>query len=365
MPYEQLTTDRVQVLPLSQRKSKAAIDEILIDPAAAVEAGPWAVELDRLAQRMRTAREKGASRMLAYGAHLVKNGAQSIVVRLIREGWLTHVATNGAGGIHDFEFSYNRLSTESVRENVATGTFGTWDETGRYTNLAVLAGTAEGCGYGESLGRMIAQEKLVLPEPERLAQAIQADPYDPSTAARADLLATMTRFGLPGGEQPVPCPYKEDSILAAAYERRIPATIHPGIGYDIVYTHPMASGAALGRGGYIDFRVFARQVKDLTDGVMLSVGSAIMAPQVFEKSMSVANNLLLQECGRVVSGHMIAVVDIADGGGWDWSKGEPPMDNPAYYLRFCKSYVRMGGDMRYIQMDNRLFLQGLYHRLRR
>ena len=363
MPYEQFDSDKVKVYPLSQRKSKAAIDQVIIDPDQPVPAGPWDQELDRLADRMRIARKNGAARMMAYGAHLVKNGAQSAVIRLIQEGWLTHLATNGAGTIHDFEFSFNRLSTESVRDNVDGGCFGTWDETGRLMNLAVLAGVAEGLGYGESIGRLIATESLALPPPAELAKAIAANPSDSLTGPRADLLATMTKWKIAGGTIKVPCPYKQHSILGQAYLSGVAATAHPGIGYDIIYTHPMASGAAMGRGGYTDFKVFAGGVQNLTGGVMLSVGSAIMAPMVFEKSLSVVNNVLLQQ-GKKITGLTIGVVDIADGGGWDWTQGEPPMDNPAYYLRFCKTFVRMGGDMRYVQMDNRQFMQGLYQRLR-
>jgi hypothetical protein len=35
------------------------------------------------------------------------------------------------------------------------------------------------------------------------------------------------------------------------------------------------------------------------------------------------------------------------------------MDNPAYYLRYCKTFSRMGGAMRYISSDNRDFLLAL------
>ena len=93
------------------------------------------------------------------------------------------------------------------------------------------------------------------------------------------------------------------------------------------------------------------------------VGSAIMAPQVFEKSLSCVNNLRLQDRRPIVHDHAIYVVDIQDGGNWDWSKGEPPKTNPAYYLRFCKSFDRMGGAMRYLQIDNVAFLHHLLREL--
>jgi len=72
----------------------------------------------------------------------------------------------------------------------------------------------------------------------------------------------------------------------------------------------------------------------------------------------------LQAGRELVRGHSIFVVDIQDGGNWDWSKGEPATDNPAYYLRFCKSFARMGGEMRYVQCDNVGFLHNLLERLR-
>ena len=90
-----------------------------------------------------------------------------------------------------------------------------------------------------------------------------------------------------------------------------------------------------------------------------------MAPQVFEKSLSCVNNLRLQTARPVVSRSVFHVVDIQNGGQWDWSKGEPPKDNPAYYLRFCKSFSRMGGTMRYVQCDNVVFLHNLLRELLR
>jgi hypothetical protein len=139
--------------------------------------------------------------------------------------------------------------------------------------------------------------------------------------------------------------------------------VHPGIGYDIIATHPMFRGAVIGRAADIDFRLVGSAIEELDGGVVLSIGSAIMAPQVFEKSLSCVNNLRLQAGRKIVSGHTIYVVDIQDGGNWDWSRGEPPKDNPAYYLRFCKSFTRMGGEMKYVQCDNVAFLHNLLHAL--
>jgi hypothetical protein len=126
----------------------------------------------------------------------------------------------------------------------------------------------------------------------------------------------------------------------------------------------MFNGAVIGRAAGQDFRRFCASVEGLDGGVVLSVGSAIMAPQVFEKSLSCVHNLRVQEERPLVSGHSIFVVDLQDGGDWDWSQGEPPKTSAAYYLRFCKSFSRMGGEMRYVQADNAAFIHGLLHALR-
>jgi hypothetical protein len=302
--------------------------------------------------------------MVIYGAHLLRNGTAPILDRLMQSGHITHLATNGAGTIHDWEYAWLGRSTESVRENVATGTFGTWDETGRNIHLALLAGALRGDGYGVSLGQFIAEDGVTLPTEDELQALIQSEPGNPMTAARADLLQTILQFQLPTGRVEVRHPNKHASILATAFRHGVPMTVHPGIGYDIITCHPMFSGAAIGRAAAEDFKLFSGSVEQLDGGVVLSIGSAIMGPQVFEKSISCVNNLRIQDGRPIVAGHSIYVVDMQDGGGWDWTVGEPPKTNPAYYLRFCKSYARMGGSMHYVQSDNAAFVGNLYNRLR-
>ena len=353
---------KLKVLPLASRHSLAAIEQILVDPESRPPALPSEFLRERVAlcaRQIQEARARGASVMFLYGAHLVKNGAQAIVDRLMAGGWITHLATNGAGSIHDWEFAFQHLSTESVEENVATGTFGTWDETGRSIHLALLAGGLRGEGYGMALGRFIAEDGVWFPEPAELEQLLRDEPAHPLAPARADLLLAMREHGLPTGQIVVKHPWKFTSIFANAFRRDIPLSVHPGIGYDIISNHPMFNGAVIGRASGIDFGLFGAAVEGLDGGVVLSVGSAIMAPQVFEKSLSCVNNLRLQEGRKIVSGHNIYVVDLQDGGNWDWSKGEPPKDNPAYYLRFCKSFSRMHGTMHYLQCDNVVFVHNL------
>jgi hypothetical protein len=356
---------RVKVYPLSQRQSLSDIRQLLGAAEQNPRVVPPAVQstIQTCAQQIVAARKSGATVLLIYGAHLIKNGAMVAVNRLINDGWVTHVATNGAGTIHDWELAFQGRTEESVRKNVATGSFGTWDETGRSIHLALLAGALREEGYGRSLGRFIVEDGVDLPPAESLEASLRQDPRHPLAPARAELLHSMLNHRITGGRIEVKHPWKTTSILAEAFRCNLPFTAHPGIGYDIISTHPMFSGAAIGRAATMDFRLFSRAVEGLDGGVVLSVGSAIMGPQVFEKSLSCVNNLRLQDGRPVVANHSIYVVDIQDGGRWDWSKGEPTKDNPAYYLRFCKSFARMGGTMNYLEVDNVAFLHSLLDHL--
>ena len=361
--YGQADLGRIEIRPLKERRSKYRIDDIRLDPdAPPPDPGPLTAKIRLTAARIRSARERGAAVILAFGAHLVKNGLGPLVTRMAEAGWITHLATNGAAAIHDWEYAFQGRSEEDVRANVARGCFGTWDETGRHIHLAVLAGAVHGTGYGESLGKFIWEEGCTLPGREELAAGLEAWSRSPTDdvlmPARAELLQTLLRFGLPSGLLRVPHPYKDFSLTAAAYRLRLPLTVHPGIGYDIIANHPLFNGAALGRAADTDYRVFVDSVNRLEGGVFLSVGSAVMAPQIFEKALSLANNLRRQQ-GRPALRPFIAVNDLAPVG-WDWSRGEPPADDPAYYLRFCKSFSRMGGEMVYAAGDNRVFLHNLH-----
>lgn len=365
MPYPQLDPAKIRVRPLAERKSKSAIADILIDPEHPPKPAPQLQPLiAEVAARIIAARERQASVILAFGAHLIKNGAASLLIKMMEQGWITHLATNGAGGIHDWEFAFHGRSEEDVQANVAQGCFGTWDETGRYLNWAVQLGALRGMGYGESIGAMILEDGLSFPILESLRQDVARGAQSPSPLlpAQAELLQTMTAFNIPDGFMAVRHPFKQSSVFAQAVRLGVPLTVHSGIGYDIIYNHPCANGAALGRGSHTDFKIFAHAVTGLQDGVVLSVGSAIMAPQIFEKALSQVNNLRLQNGLQTIAGHLMVINDLQESS-WDWTKGEPPKSSPDYYLRFLKSFYRMGGSVRYVAADNRLFLHHLYHQL--
>jgi hypothetical protein len=360
MPYEQLDRHKLVIKPLSARKDKVYIERDHVPVTAQPAPLPPKAQatIDETVKRLRRARETGKSRMLTFGAHAIKNGLAPVFIKLIEDGWITHLATNGAGIIHDWEFAFQGHSSEDVRANVPRGEFGSWHETGFYINLAIVVGAYRGYGYGEAVGALVESEGLEIPSEELLLKQICAASVDAAkSAAAADLLDAVRTFQLAPGFMPVPHPFKQYGLQAAAYRLKVPFTGHPMIGHDIIYVHPMNHCAAIGRAAQRDFLAFAHNVSNLDGGVYISIGSAVMSPMIFEKSLSMSQNLAIQD-GRHIDDHFMVIVDLQESH-WDWSKGEPPIDNPDYYLRYNKSFNRMGGHMRYVTSDNRDFLLAL------
>jgi hypothetical protein len=366
MPFAQFDRFGVRMQALAERENKKFIDQdhVAADQPPGPLSGASEEMIAECADRIRTARRNDRPVMVTFGAHAIKNGLAPVFLALAEEGWITHLATNGAGIIHDWEFAFQGKSCEHVGPMVEQGRFGNWEETGFYINLALNLGAYEGKGYGESVGAMIEQQQLQIPSPEELHAVVQESlgEHPEKAASAADLLAVLQRFSLPPGSREISHPWKAFSIQAGAFRLGIPMTGHPMIGHDIIYNHPMNHCAALGRAAQCDFLTFAEGVSRLEGGVYLSIGSAVMSPMIFEKSLSMAQNLAIAR-GEHIDGHYILVNDLAKSD-WDWSQGEPPEENPAYYLRYNKSFSRMGGAMRYLQADNRDFLLALVQALR-
>ena len=335
--------------PLSERANKVNIVDSVIDGESFPVDEALLARTDVIADEIVTARERGSSVTLAYGAHTIKNGLGRLLATMAEEGWITHLATNGAGIIHDWEFAYQGESSEDVRANVAEGKFGTWEETGLYINLALAIGAWEGLGYGASIGKMISCNGLEIPAFDSLTDS----------AAGLDLLALAKSLNLGPGFIPIEHPYAAYSLQARCYDHHIRCTAHPMFGCDIIYTHKACSGPAIGRTAERDFLSYVDSIGDLEGGVYLSVGSAVMSPMIFEKSLSMVRNI-----GKTISSGSIHVVDLAPES-WDWTKGEPPADNPAYYLRYMKTFSRMGLATSYLSCDNRQFFVSLYRSLKR
>jgi len=367
MPYPKFDRDSLYIKPLADRKNKIYIenDHIAVSRQPGFMPDGSIKVIEQTAEKIRGAIKSGSSVILAFGAHTIKNGMSPTLIDLIETGWVTHLATNGAGIIHDWEFAFQGKSSEDVRENVKLGQFGIWEETGFFINLALVVGAYEGLGYGESVGKMIYNEGLYIPEISFLYdQCTRAMKTDPGIAAASlDLVATIKHFDIPPGFMEIPHPYRKYSIQSKAYELKVPFTGHPMIGHDIIYNHPANSGSAIGRAALNDFLVYTKGVCNLENGVYMSVGSAVMSPMIFEKALSMSQNIKIQSDSHI-DNHYILVVDLARSE-WDWSgDGEPPYDNPAYYLRYCKTFSRMGGEMQYLTADNRDFLLALNQMLK-
>ena len=265
-------------------------------------------DLPVVAAKVREARERGAARLLIMGAHVIKMGVSRHVIDLLKRGWITHIAMNGAGAIHDYELARIGSTTESVARYIRSGEFGLWEETGLLNEWAREAAD-EGLGFGENVGKRIIEESY---------------------------------------------PHRDVSIFAAAYELSIPVTVHVGIGYDITHEHPTCDGGALGAASYHDFLIFTRTIETLEGGVMLNFGSAIMGPEVYLKALSMARNVARQE-GRQIRRFTSAVFDLVPIEG-DYHK-ELPKTDPGYYFRPHKTMlvrtVADGGESFYICSDHR------------
>ncbi|MEX2264359.1 MAG: hypothetical protein WD696_20560 [Bryobacteraceae bacterium] len=310
--YEIFDRSRLIVQPLAARVNDLTRERWL----ALGEPTPEFAHADLpvLAAKLRRARDTGASRILMMGGHLLRAGVNLHIVDLMERGFIDLIAMNGAGAIHDYELARIGGTTESVARYIRTGEFGLWRETGELNDWIAEAAALE-LGLGENVGRRIAESCY---------------------------------------------PHKELSVLAAAWRLNVPVTVHVGIGYDILYEHPNCDAAAAGAASYRDFLVFARRVERLEGGVLLSFGSAIMAPEVYLKALAMARNVAGQE-GREIRNFSTAVFDIVPIEG-DFRR-ELPKSDPGYYFRPHKTIlvrtVADGGESYYFRGDHRATLPAL------
>lgn len=316
VPRAQFDRSRLLLRPLAERQNDLDLS-VIMDLDAEVE--PYDhPELEVLADRIVTARSKGAEVLLMLGAHVIRQGNSRFIIDLMKRGLLTHLGVNGACVIHDFEFALIGATTESVARYIRSGQFGLWKETG-WINDAVNEGVKEGLGFGEAVGRRIVEREF---------------------------------------------PHREVSLLAQAYELGVPVTVHVGIGSDIIHEHPNFDGAATGEASYRDFLTITDTIGRLEGGVMLNFGTAVMGPEVYLKALSMARNVALQE-GRQIAHFTTAVFDLLDLGE-DVGAG-PEKSNPHYYYRPWKTIlvrtVADGGESFYFRGDHGATFPSLYRRV--
>jgi hypothetical protein len=253
-PYEEFDLSGVTTYPLASRPNKARAEDFARPFEKGAGFSEWldrlpnvlaAQDLKALVSRMLRAKHEGGGIIWGFGAHVIKTGLSPILIDLMRRGFVSALATNGAGIIHDFEIAIGGATSEDVDETLGPGRFGMAEETGRVLNDAIAQGVKGGLGVGQAVGAYL-------------------------------------RGASPG--------HVSLSLAAAASELDIPLTVHIAIGTDIIHMHPAASGSALGEGSLRDFRYFVANVARLERGVFLNCGSAVVLPEVFLKAVALARN---------------------------------------------------------------------------
>jgi hypothetical protein len=253
-----ITLAGLRTYPISSRKSKVSTKDFAKPPGSSAALAKFldslphilaAEDLRNLLAAIHRARKQRKAILWGIGGHVIKVGLGPVLIDLVRRGFISAIAMNGAALVHDFEIALAGNTSEDVEANLGAGQFGMAAETGEYLNqIAKLAMRAR-LGYGEAAGQFL-------------------------------------NTGV------IDAPYLDLSVLAAAHQRRIPVTVHLAIGTDIPHMHPTADGAALGSATHLDFRLFCSAVQQMhPGGVYLNWGSAVLLPEVFLKAVSVVRNL--------------------------------------------------------------------------
>ncbi len=307
----------LRILPLAERSHDLEISNWL---ELSSDTPPFEhPDLAVVAEKIRTARSQSRAVILIMGAHVLRAGVNRHLIDLIERKLVSHIAFNGAGAIHDYEVALIGATTESVARYIRDGQFGLWRETGELNNWITEAAQLD-YGLGEYIGRRIHESSF---------------------------------------------PYRDLSVFAAAWRAGIPATVHAGIGYDILHEHPNFNGADLGKTSYTDFLIFAESVRSLEGGVLLNCGSAIMGPEVYLKALAMARNVATQR-GQEIRNFSTAVFDLIPIQG-DFRK-ELPKSDPGYYFRPQKTIlvrtVADGGESFYFCGNHRATIPALWRLLK-
>jgi hypothetical protein len=253
-----LTLGGVRTYPLASRKSKVMVRDFGrpagTNPSLSkfLDALPHilaAEDLRALLAAIHRARRARKAVLWGIGGHVIKVGLGPILIDLMRRGFVSAIAMNGAALVHDFEIALAGITSEDVEVALRAGQFGMAAETGQDLNEIAKLAARTRIGYGEAAGQFLTSRNI--------------------NARHADA-----------------------SVLAAAYRQRIPVTIHLAIGTDIPHMHPAADGAALGAATHNDFRLFCAMVQQMhPGGVYINWGSAVLLPEIFLKAISVVRNL--------------------------------------------------------------------------
>src|SRR5215213_8364389 len=254
LPYEEFDLSGLKTYSLRSRQSKVSLAQFATQYKAGSGINGLVTSLPNLlaakdfkdvVDAIAIAKRDGRAIIWGLGAHVLKTGLSPVLVDLMARGYVSAIATNGAGIIHDFEIALSGGTSEDVDATVGRGPFGMAEETGTQLNRAIIEGVNAGLGLGQAVGKHL-------------------------DSARP--------------------PFAQISIAAAAWRLHIPVTVHVAVGTDIIHMHPQASGAAIGEGSLRDFKYFVSSVSRLEKGVYLNCGSAVVLPEVFLKAVAIARN---------------------------------------------------------------------------
>lgn len=267
--YDVFDPSQIKTYPVKGRTNKVKFEDLrTIDEVLNTSINlPDEIKknLDVLAHEIVERKSKGQPILLFTGAHLVKNGLNRLIVDLINRGLFNIISGNGATSIHDFELAMMGETSEYVPQALEKGEFGMAYEF-NYLNAALSVGNKKKLGYGESIGKMICKKSFR----KEVANYLGIEPK-------------AMQFNHP-----------ELSIAVACYEKKVPFTVHVGIGTDVIDQHYWFDGCAKGGCSGRDFLIYTQIVSALTNGgVILNIGSAVTGPEVFLKAASMAGNINL------------------------------------------------------------------------
>src|SRR5437899_4708460 len=155
----------VHTYPLALRKSKVSIRDFASSPGANSSFTKFldslpnilaADDLRHLLRAIHAARRQRKAILWGIGGHVIKVGLGPVLIDLVKRGFISAIAMNGAALIHDFEIALVGNTSEDVEAGLGAGQFGMAEETGQYLNEIAKLSQRIRIGYGEAAGQFLA-----------------------------------------------------------------------------------------------------------------------------------------------------------------------------------------------------------------
>lgn len=321
--HEPFRPPQLQLRSLSRRESRVHLTDLVVPTETAASLGVVAEqEVSALAAHIVAARACNQPVIFFIGGHVIKSGLGLYLRELLQQRYVTTLASNGAATIHDYELAHHGATSETVAKEIRVGQFGMWQDDAVLNQIHTADTARRGLGwtFGEYLWRRNNDKTL-------------ANPHA--------------------------------SVFLCAYEQQIPATVHLLIGGDITHMYADRSMSHVMNASYHDFLVFVQNIYLLQrhGGVFVCLGSAVHAPEIFLKALSMVRNVLRQAETRthVFTTAIMDMYPLPD----DWRYGEPDQNDPRYYFRPWKTILMRslneGGRSFYVRGNHQSTVPRLYH----